>query len=70
MHFEKGNKDIPPQLMITNCTKIEKPVMDDISRSQIRNCPNGNEILDACKYHVTATDMLAAGLDYKERAEM
>ncbi len=70
VHFEKDKKDIPPQLMITYCTKIEKPIMDDISRSQIWNCPNGNEILDACKYHVIATDMLAAGLDYKERAEM
>ncbi len=56
--------------MITNCTKIEKSIMDDISRSQIWNCPNGTEILDACKYHVIATDMLAAGLDYKERAEI
>lgn len=70
VHFEKDNKDVPPQLMITNCTKIEKPIMDDISRSQLWNCPNGNDILDACKYQVIATDMLAAGLDYKERAEM
>ncbi len=33
VHFEKENKDIPPQLMITNCTKIEKPIMDDIACS-------------------------------------
>lgn len=70
VHFEKDNIDVPPQLMITNCTKIEKPIMDDISRSQLWNCQNGNEVLDACKYHVIATDLLAAGLDYKERAEM
>lgn len=70
VHFEKDNKDVPPLLMITNCTKIEKPIMDDISRSQLWNCPNGNEVLDACKYQVIATDMLAVGLDYKERAEM
>lgn len=70
VHFEKDNKDIPPQLMLTNCTKIEKPIMDDISRSQLWNCPNGNEILDTCKYQVIATDMLAAGLYYKDRAEM
>lgn len=70
VHFEKDNIDVPPQLMITNCIEIENPVMDNISRSQIWNCENGNEILDTCKYQVIATDMLAAGLDYKERAEM
>lgn len=70
VHFEKENKDIPPQLMITKCVNIEKPIMDDISISQLWNCPNGKELLDMCKYQVIATDMLAAGLDYKERAEM
>lgn len=70
VHFEKDNKDVSPQLMITNCTKIKKPIMDDISRSQLWNCPNGNDVLDLCKYQVIATDMLAADLDYKERAEM
>lgn len=70
VHFEKDNTDVSPQLMITNCTEIKKPIMDDISRSQLWNCPNGNEILDSCKYQIIATDMLAASLDYKERAEM
>lgn len=70
VHFEKDNIDAPAQLMITNCVKIEKPVMDDISRSQLWDCQCGDELLDTCKYQVIATDMLAAGLDYKERAEM
>ncbi len=70
VHYEKDNKDIPPQLMITSCSEIEKPVMDDISRSQLWDCPNGEEILDKCGYQVIATDMLAAGLKYKDRAEM
>lgn len=70
VHFEKKHADVPPQLMITDCVKISKPIMDDISASQLWNCPEGNEILDECGYQVMATDMLAAGLDYKERAEM
>lgn len=56
--------------MITNCTEIKKPIMVDISKSQLWNCLNGNKILDSCKYQITATDMVAASLDYKERIEM
>lgn len=70
VHFEKDNRDIPPQLMIMGCVKTEKPVMDEIAESQLWDCPNGAEILDKCKYRVVAVDMLAAGLNYKERAEM
>ncbi len=70
IHFEKENKDIPPQLMITECVKIEQPVMDEISASQLWDCRNGQEILKNCKYQVIATDLLAGGLYYKDRAEM
>lgn len=70
VHYEKENKDIPPQLMIMECTGIENPVMDELSESQLWDCPDGKEILDKCKYQVVATDMMAQGLDYRERAEM
>lgn len=70
VHFKKENKDIPPQLMIMECIKTEKPIMDEIAQSQLWDCPDGNEILDKCPYQVIATDMMAAGLDYKERAKM
>lgn len=69
-HFEKENKDIPPQLMIMECVRIEKPVMDEISASQLWDCEDGSDILENCKYQVIATDMLASGLYYKDRAEM
>lgn len=70
VHFEKENKDIPPQLMVMGCKKIEKPVMSDFEKSQLWDCPNGDEILNKCKYQVLAIDMLASFLDYKDRAEM
>lgn len=70
IHFEKENKYIPPQLMIMECVKIEQPVMDEISASQLWDCQNGQEILESCKYQVIATDVLAGGLYYKDRAEM
>ena len=69
-HFEKENKDIPAQLMISECFEIEKPLMDEIAKSQLWDCPESEDILNSCKYQIFANDMLAAGLDYKDRAEM
>lgn len=70
VHYEKEDKDVPPSLMIMDCIKIEKPIMDEIAQSQLWDCPEGKEILDTCSYQVIATDMLAAGLEYKDRARM
>ncbi|MDD7184685.1 MAG: hypothetical protein SPE43_10605 [Ruminococcus sp.] len=70
VNFEKDNGNIPPMLMITECSEIKKPVMDEISASQLWDCPDGSEILKNCRYQVIATDMLASGLYYKGRAEM
>ena len=61
---------VPPQLMIMKCISTENLKIDEIKRSQMWNCPDSGEILERCKYQVVATDMLAAGLPYKERAEM
>ena len=68
--YESGKKKVPPQLLITNCFEISKPIMDEMEKSQLWNCPNGKSILDLCKYQVVATDMMAAGLSSKERADM
>ena len=70
VHYEDNNADIPPTLMVTNCEKIDKPVLDDFERSQVWDCPNVDELLDECQYRVFATDMLASGLEPKERADM
>ncbi len=61
---------VPPQLMIMGCTSSENLVLDDIKLSQMWDCPESKNILDSCKYYVVATDMLAAGLEYKDRADM
>ena len=67
-HFEKT--DINPQLMVTECLEIEKPVMNELEMSQLWDCKDGKQILDDCKYQVIAMDMLAGAMDYKERADM
>lgn len=70
VHYEENDADISPTLMVTNCEKIDKPVLDDFERSQVWDCPNVDELLDECQYRVFATDMLASGLESKERADM
>lgn len=70
VHYEDNDADIPPTLMVTNCEKIDKPVLDDFDRSQVWDCPNVDELLAECQYRVFATDILAAGLAAKERADM
>ncbi len=61
---------MPPQLMVMECIGTEDYHLDEITKSQMWDCPESEEILDQCKYQVIATDMMAAGMDYKERAEM
>lgn len=67
-HFKDA--DVNPQLIITECTEIKKPLLNDFEIAQLNDCPNASEILKECKYQVLGMDMLAAGLDYKERANM
>ncbi len=68
VEFKEGKG--PALLMFTDCIEIEKPIMDEFGRSQIWDCKDGREILDACRYHVIANDMLAGALEYSERAGM
>ena len=62
--------ELPPQLMVMECTSIEQPVMNQLEMSQVWDCPGGAEILRRCQYQVVAVDLLAAGLPYKDRADM
>ncbi len=66
--FKDGS--IPPQLMITDCFGTDDYKIDAVTRSQMWDCPESAEILDSCKYHVVATDVLGGAVDYKQRAEM
>lgn len=68
VEFKEGK--VPPQLMIMKCISTENLNLDEITKSQMWDCPESGEILERCKYQVVATDMLAAGLPYKDRADM
>ena len=61
--FDKDSFEVVPLI-------IETDKIDDFKRSQMWDCESSEQILNDCKYQVFATDMLAATLHYKERAEL
>lgn len=69
VEFEKGS--MPPQLMLAESEKGISEIVDDFTKSQMWDCQEDRDgILAECKYQVIATDMLAAGLEYRDRADM
>ena len=66
--YEEGN--VAPMLSIFKCMEFDGKRIDSITRSQMWDCPEHDEILDSCRYHVLASDMLGAVMQYKERADM
>ena len=67
---EFKDASLPPQLFIMECVPSEGMKIDELTRSQFWDCPDSETILSECRYQVVATDMLAGGLDYRDRAEM
>ncbi len=66
--FKDGK--VPPQLMVTGCNEFDASKIGVMERSQMWDCKDSEQILDSCKYQVFATDMMAAALHYKDRAEL
>lgn len=57
--------------MITNCTSFEAESIDNFLKSQLWDCMEDKErIFETCHYQVLATDMMAATLPAKDRAEL
>lgn len=68
VEFKEGS--MPPQLMVMECIEANNQHIDEIARSQMWDCSESEEILSECKYQVVATDMLAWGMEYMDRADM
>jgi len=68
VEFKDGK--MPPQLLVSKCSEIRNFEIDYIARNQMWDCPESEQILQECKYHVVAADFLGNAMDYKERAEM
>lgn len=59
-----------PMLMITGCCESAPDRIDALTRSQMWDCPEREQILSTCGYQVVATDMLAGAMEPHDRAEM
>lgn len=44
--------------------------VDDVQRYQFWDVPNGNDLIDACKYTILVNTTLGAALPYREQAEI
>ena len=68
VEFKEGK--MPAQLVIMGCVESKNDNIDAFTRSQMWDCPESERILSECKYQVVATDMMSAGLEYHDRANM
>lgn len=67
--FKDGK--VPVMLSILECISTDEFQVDRVTLSQFWDCPESEEILSNCKYHVVAVDMMGAGIvDYKKRAKL
>lgn len=67
--FKEG--PVPVQLMVTPCAAFDGSEIDDFQRSQMWDCQEDRErILSECHYQVFGTDMMAACLPARQRAEL
>lgn len=61
---------LPATLLVMGCLPMDDFQIDMFTRSQMWDCPESSRILEQCKYHVVAVDMMVNLLPYKDRAEM
>lgn len=67
--FKEGK--MPVMLSIMGCCSTDGFQLDELTRSQMWECPESERILAESKYHVVAVDMMGAGIaDYKRRAHL
>lgn len=72
-YYKSQFKDgpVPPQLMITSCSSFSGADFDAFQKSQMWDCMEDRDrIFNECRYQVVATDLLAAGLSARERAQL
>lgn len=61
---------VPAQVLICEAQDFDPASVDAFTRSQFWDTPNGNELLDSCRYQVMISDFMSAGLPYIERCEL
>ncbi len=67
-HFKDAS--LPPQIIMAEVHEFDQESIDGFSRSQLWEVADRNEVLEKCRYELFLFDMMAAGMDYKERGKM
>lgn len=66
----KDKNSIPAQVLMADFAPFDPASIDRMQRSQLWDCPDGEALLDSCKYQLLLSDFIASGLDYKLRCRM
>lgn len=66
--WKKGKS--APQVWVADCQPLENLTIDEAVRRQMWDCPDSERILAECRYKISAADMYAYLMPYRERAEM
>lgn len=67
---EFSDATVPAQVVMAEPGELDLSSFDAITRSQFWEMPDGNELLDSCRYQIMFFDMMSAGLPYKERCDL
>lgn len=61
---------LPAQLLMADFAPFDPASVGRMQRSQLWDCPEGEALLDSCRFQLLLSDFMAAGLDYKLRCRM
>lgn len=67
---EFSDATVPAQVVMAEPGELDLSSFDTLTRSQFWEMPDGNELLDSCRYQIMFFDMMSAGLPYKERCDL
>ncbi|MDF2660638.1 MAG: hypothetical protein K0Q94_3429 [Paenibacillus sp.] len=62
--------ELPAQVMMADVTPFQQEAITDLERTQFWTMPDGEDVLQRCRYKLLISDFMAAGLDYKSRASL
>lgn len=62
--------EMPAQVMMADVTPFQPESITDMERTQFWTMPDGEDVLEQCRYKLLISDFMAAGLDYKSRSAL
>lgn len=66
----QNKNSVPAQLLLADFAPFDPASVGRMQRSQLWDCPDGESLLDSCRFQLMLSDFLASNLDYKLRCRM